>query len=88
MRRNVSRKPGHPIPTRGRRTVQMLIERLEDRRLLATYSQAGSTLTAALAPNQTVTLRALASTETLTLSSAWNGNVTGVSGNGEATRSP
>ena len=86
MRRSVRRKPAQQIPPRRQRMVRMFMERLEDRRLLATYSQAGSTLTAALAPNQTVTLKALASTETLTLSSgAWNGNVTGVTGNGDAT---
>ena len=86
MRRNASRKPAHPIPPRGRRTVRLLMERLEERYLLATFSQTGSTLSAALAPNQTVTLSALASTERLTLSSGvWSGNVTGVTGNGTGT---
>ena len=52
MRRNVSREPAYPIPSLRRRKVRLVMERLEDRLLLAVaaYSQTGSTLAAALAP--------------------------------------
>ena len=92
MRRNVSRKPAYPMASLRRRTTRLLIERLEDRYLLAVaaYAQTGSTLAAALAPNQNVTLTAVGPTETLTLPSGdtWSGaSVAGVTGNGTATLS-
>jgi len=90
MGRNATRKPLNTLgcrTTRRSHSRPLFLERLEDRVVLSSFSDAGNVLTANLAANKTVSINALASTETLTLAGdTWSGtNDTNVTGMGTAT---
>jgi hypothetical protein len=76
------------VKGRKRRRMWPTLLTLEDRLAPATFTDVAPTLTAALAAHETVTITALASTETLTLSSGdtWSGtDDANVTGNGSST---